>query len=99
LAIWCSDEAPGFEPELRLVKGDDPEAYGFYGGRALGSGGQYGAYKAPKEVVDAGQEGPTGIAEFATKWREIIYKLENDMKDGGAASDSDSEEEDEDEED
>ena len=51
-----------FRPEFRLVRRDDPEAYGF-------TTPQFSAHKLPKDVVDAaGQEG--NLREFANQWKE-----------------------------
>lgn len=52
-------------PEFRLVKRDDPEAYSF-------NTPQYSAHKLPKDVVDAGVEGPAGLREFMERWRDIV---------------------------
>jgi hypothetical protein len=50
-------------PEFRLVKQDDPEAYGF-------STPQYSAHKLPKDVVDASRGGEGNLREFALQWQE-----------------------------
>ncbi|MCJ1462515.1 hypothetical protein MMC07_001117 [Pseudocyphellaria aurata] len=65
-----------FEPEFRLVKRDDPEAYGF-------STPQYSAHKLPKDVVDASADGGTGLRDFMGQWREILarQKSEEDAED------------------
>ena len=60
-----------FVPEFRLVKKDDPEAYGF-------TTPQYSAHKLPKEVVDASKEGPGGIREFADQWKQILQQQEQE---------------------
>jgi hypothetical protein len=52
-------------PELRLVKRDDPEAYGF-------TTPQYSAHKLPKEVVDASLGGPGPLREFADCWKDML---------------------------
>lgn len=52
-------------PELRLVKRDDPEAYSF-------NTPQYSAHKLPKDVVDAGVEGPAGLRDFMERWRDVV---------------------------
>lgn len=52
-------------PEFRLVKRDDPEAYSF-------NTPQYSAHKLPKDVVDAGVEGPAGLRDFMERWRDIV---------------------------
>lgn len=52
-----------FRPEFRLVRKDDPEAYGF-------ATPQYSAHKLPKDVVDASRGGEGNLREFAMQWRE-----------------------------
>jgi hypothetical protein len=52
-----------WQPEFRLVRRDDPEAYGF-------TTPQYSAHKLPKDVVDASREGGGGMREFAMQWQE-----------------------------
>jgi hypothetical protein len=52
-----------WQPEFRLVRRDDPEAYGF-------STPQYSAHKLPKDVVDASRDGGGGMREFAMQWQE-----------------------------
>ncbi|KAI9885480.1 MAG: hypothetical protein M1823_002709 [Watsoniomyces obsoletus] len=59
------DRVPSFVPELRLVKRDDPEAYGF-------TTPQYSAHKLPKDVVDASRAGPGPLREFADQWKEML---------------------------
>jgi hypothetical protein len=54
-------------PILRLVRRDDPEAYGF-------TTPQYSAHKLPKDVVDASQGGEGQLREFADKWKELIER-------------------------
>jgi hypothetical protein len=54
---------PLFVPEFRLVKKDDPEAYGF-------TTPQYSAHKLPKDVVDASRGGEGNLREFAMQWKE-----------------------------
>jgi len=51
-----------WQPEFRLVRSDDPEAYGF-------STPQYSAHKLPKDVVDA-SSGEGHLREFALQWQE-----------------------------
>ena len=46
-----------WQPEFRIVRRDDPEAYGF-------TTPQYSAHKLPKDVVDASREGGGGMREF-----------------------------------
>jgi len=82
-------EKPNLVPEMRLVKKDDPEAYNF-------NTSKYSAYKLPKEVFDAGQNGVDSLSQFATQWKDIVQKLESK----GQQTDSeetDYEEEDDDE--
>ncbi|KAF2471267.1 D123-domain-containing protein [Lindgomyces ingoldianus] len=50
-------------PEFRLVRRDDPEAYGF-------TTPQYSAHKLPKDVVDASRGGEGSLREFALQWKE-----------------------------
>ncbi len=52
-----------WQPEFRLVRRDDPEAYGF-------TTPQYSAHKLPKDVVDAGSGGEGMMREFAMQWQE-----------------------------
>lgn len=52
-----------WQPEFRLVKRDDPEAYGF-------ATPQYSAHKLPKDVVDASRGGEGQLREFAMQWEE-----------------------------
>ncbi|CAO2648409.1 Nn.00g076760.m01.CDS01 [Neocucurbitaria sp. VM-36] len=52
-----------WQPEFRLVRRDDPEAYGF-------STPQYSAHKLPKDVVDASRGGEGNLREFAQQWEE-----------------------------
>jgi hypothetical protein len=50
-------------PEFRLVRRDDPEAYGF-------ATPQYSAHKLPRDVVDARRGGEGNLREFAQQWEE-----------------------------
>ncbi|KAF2826300.1 cell division cycle protein-like protein [Ophiobolus disseminans] len=52
-----------WQPEFRMVRRDDPEAYGF-------TTPQFSAHKLPKDVVDASREGGGGMREFAMQWQE-----------------------------
>lgn len=52
-----------WQPEFRLIRKDDPEAYGF-------TTPQYSAHKLPKDVVDAGSGGEGMMREFAMQWQE-----------------------------
>ncbi|KAI9802843.1 MAG: hypothetical protein M1833_001442 [Piccolia ochrophora] len=79
------DESSGvdevaFVPELRLVKKDDPEAYGF-------TTPQYSAHKMPKDVVEASMSGPGPMREFADQWKEVLareqHAQEADSQDEG----------------
>ncbi|KAI9793341.1 MAG: hypothetical protein M1816_000233 [Peltula sp. TS41687] len=63
-----------FVPELRLVKRDDPEAYGFMTP-------QYSAHKLPKDVVDASRSGPGPLREFADRWKEIQARQQQQEED------------------
>ncbi|KAH0846233.1 hypothetical protein AYO21_02614 [Fonsecaea monophora] len=55
-----------FDPEFRLVKRDDPEAYQF-------SATKYSAHKLPKEVVDASMT-PGDMKNMMEEWRKVIDK-------------------------
>ncbi|KAF2128847.1 D123-domain-containing protein [Dothidotthia symphoricarpi CBS 119687] len=52
-----------WQPEFRLIRSDDPEAYGF-------TTPQYSAHKLPKDVVDASSGGEGNLREFAMQWQE-----------------------------
>jgi hypothetical protein len=52
-----------WQPEFRLVRRDDPEAYGF-------ATPQYSAHKLPKDVVDASSGGEGQLREFAQQWEQ-----------------------------
>ena len=52
-----------WQPEFRLVRRDDPEAYGF-------ATPQYSAHKLPRDVVDASRGGEGMMREFAEQWKE-----------------------------
>jgi hypothetical protein len=52
-----------WQPEFRLVRRDDPEAYGF-------ATPQYSAHKLPRDVVDASRDGGQSMREFAMQWEE-----------------------------
>jgi hypothetical protein len=54
-----------WRPEFRIVKKDDPEAYNF--GNA-----PYGAYKLPKDVVDASQAGGGAMKELMNQWQKLM---------------------------
>lgn len=52
-----------WQPEFRMVRSDDPEAYGF-------ATPQYSAHKLPRDVVDASRGGEGQLREFAQQWEE-----------------------------
>ncbi|KAF1967403.1 D123-domain-containing protein [Bimuria novae-zelandiae CBS 107.79] len=52
-----------WQPEFRLIRRDDPEAYGF-------ATPQYSAHKLPRDVVDASRGGEGMMREFAEQWKE-----------------------------
>ncbi|KAH6684561.1 D123-domain-containing protein [Halenospora varia] len=54
-----------WKPEIRLVRKDDPEAYGFVSP-------QYSAHKLPKDVVDASLGGESAMREFADNWKKMM---------------------------
>ncbi|KIW87122.1 uncharacterized protein Z519_12233 [Cladophialophora bantiana CBS 173.52] len=55
-----------FDPEFRLVRRDDPEAYQF-------TATKYSAHKLPKEVVDASMA-PGDMKNMMEEWRKVIDK-------------------------
>ncbi|CAI6333655.1 unnamed protein product [Periconia digitata] len=59
-------------PEFRLVRRNDPEAYGI-------SSPQYSAHKLPKDVVDASSGGEGNLREFVRQWEEA-QKLAEQQK-------------------
>lgn len=59
-----------FEPELRLLRNDDPEAYNF-------NTPQYSAHKLPKDVVDASTD-EAGLRDFMGQWRDVIAAQERE---------------------
>jgi hypothetical protein len=61
-------------PELRLVRRDDPEAYGF-------TTPQYSAHKLPRDVVDASQAGPGGMGSFMRQWQDLLAKEHQQQQD------------------
>lgn len=75
-----------FTPELRLVKKDDPEAYSF-------ASAQYSAHKLPREVVEAGMSGESGMREFADQWKRMMSG-EGEMQRPGEEEDSSDDEND-----
>ena len=58
-----------WQPEFRLVRRDDPEAYGF-------TTPQYSAHKLPKDVVDASRGGEGQLREFAMQWEQAQKLVE-----------------------
>lgn len=74
-----ADEDVPFEPEFRLVKRNDPEAYAF-------NSPKYSAHKMPRDVVDASQSGNGGLREFAQEWKEILARQQ---RANGDSSDDD----------
>jgi hypothetical protein len=68
-----SDAEDIFIPEFRVVRKDDPEAYGF-------STPQYSAHKLPKDVVDASLGGEGQLREFAQQWKEMLAQKEREDK-------------------
>lgn len=58
-----SDVEEIWRPEFRLVRKDDPEAYGF-------TTPQYSAHKMPRDVVDAASGGEGMMREFAMQWQD-----------------------------
>ncbi|KAF3201843.1 hypothetical protein TWF106_002688 [Orbilia oligospora] len=75
---------PDFKPNFRLIKKNDPEAYGF--------AQPYSAHKLPRDVVDAAAGGAESMLQFKNDWKHIVEGL-------GATGidDSSDDEEDEDE--
>jgi hypothetical protein len=62
-----------WKPEFRLIRSDDPEAYGF-------STPQYSAHKLPRDVVDA-TSGGGNMAEFAIQWKKAQQLAEQQAQD------------------
>ncbi|KAF2003038.1 D123-domain-containing protein [Amniculicola lignicola CBS 123094] len=73
------EEIDIWRPEFRLVRRDDPEAYGF-------TTPQYSAHKLPKDVVDAGSGGAGNLKEFAMQWKEA-QRLAEQQKGGDSEDD------------
>jgi hypothetical protein len=69
-----SDEEEIFDPEFRLVKRDDPEAYQF-------ASTKYSAHKMPKDVVDAGMT-PDGMKAMMEEWKRVMNDMEADEEGG-----------------
>lgn len=66
LSIPTPDDDTIFDPEFRLVKRDDPEAYQF-------AATKYSAHKLPKEVVDASMT-PGEMKNMMEEWKKVIDK-------------------------
>lgn len=64
-------DAEIFLPEFRLIKRDDPEAYGF-------TTPQYSAHKLPRDVVDASRGGEGSLREFANQWKEVLAQRQRE---------------------
>ncbi|OAP61343.1 hypothetical protein AYL99_03546 [Fonsecaea erecta] len=62
-----------FDPEFRLVKRDDPEAYQF-------SATKYSAHKLPKEVVDASMT-PGDMKNMMEEWKKVLDKQVDEDED------------------
>lgn len=71
-----------WQPEFRLVRKDDPEAYSF-------NTPQYSAHKLPKDVVDASVDGAGGLREFAENWKEMLAKRQKQEDEDGDESEAD----------
>lgn len=71
-----------WRPEVRLVKKDDPEAYSF-------NTPMYSAHKLPRDVVDAGMDGESGMRDFAERWKNMVERGDGHMQ----ADESESEDE------
>jgi len=69
-----------WRPEIRLVKKDDPEAYSF-------NTPMYSAHKLPRDVVDAGMDGESGMRDFAERWKSMVERGDGDMQDGSESED------------
>lgn len=67
-----------FDPELRLVGKDDPEAYQF-------ASSKYSAHKLPKDVVDASMT-PSAMKDMMEEWRRIMDKEVQDGDDSEEAT-------------
>ncbi|KAK6534716.1 hypothetical protein TWF281_006018 [Arthrobotrys megalospora] len=77
---------PGFKPEFRIIKKNDPEAYGF--------AQPYSAHKLPREVVDAAAGGAETMLQFKNDWRHIVEGLGGTGIDDVSDNDEDDEEDD-----
>lgn len=63
-----------YDPEFRLIKKDDPEAYSF-------NTPQFSAHKLPRDVVDASEGGSGALREFAEQWKEVLAKRQAEEED------------------
>ncbi|RMZ90426.1 hypothetical protein DV736_g2343, partial [Chaetothyriales sp. CBS 134916] len=64
-----------FDPELRLVHRDDPEAYAF-------ASAKYSAHKLPKDVVDASMT-PSAMIRMMEEWRRVMHGRPDEAEDSG----------------
>lgn len=71
-----------WQPEFRLIKKNDPEAYSF-------TTPQYSAHKLPRDVVDASQAGPGALREFADNWKEMLAKRQKEDEEADSSSEDD----------
>jgi len=72
-----------WQPEFRLIRNSDPEAYNF-------NTPQYSAHKLPRDVVEASQSGPGQQRELLEQWQEVLARMEKeDVKHDDSEEDSD----------
>jgi len=72
-----------WQPEFRLIRNSDPEAYNF-------NTPQYSAHKLPRDVVEASQGGPGQQRELLEQWQEVLARMEKeDVKHDDSEEDSD----------
>lgn len=69
-----------WQPEFRLIRRDDPEAYGF-------TTPQYSAHKLPRDVVDASRGGEGMMREFAEQWKEAQRLAEQQANEDSSEED------------
>ncbi|RMZ83651.1 hypothetical protein DV738_g981, partial [Chaetothyriales sp. CBS 135597] len=62
-----------FDPELRLVRRDDPEAYSF-------ASTKYSAHKLPKDVVDASMT-PSAMIAMMEEWQRVMHRRPDEAED------------------
>ncbi|RMD42494.1 hypothetical protein DV735_g2588, partial [Chaetothyriales sp. CBS 134920] len=62
-----------FDPELRLVRRDDPEAYSF-------ASTKYSAHKLPKDVVDASMT-PSAMIAMMEEWQRVMRRSPGEAED------------------